>query len=72
MVARAYGVQSSFGSFFDNFCSAYTDSAVFGGLIVAELCDPWWGVAALVGTLSGWSSRGTLFSPGTEHSITSW
>lgn len=52
MVARARGLQSSFGSFFDNFCSAYTDSAVFVGLIGAGLCDPWWGVAALVGTLT--------------------
>ena len=52
MVARARGLQSSFGSFFDNFCSAYTDSAVFAGLIGAQLCDPWWGVAALVGTLT--------------------
>lgn len=52
MVARARGIQSSFGSFFDNFCSAYTDSAVFAALIGAKLCDPWWGVAALVGTLT--------------------
>lgn len=52
MVARARGLQSPFGSFFDNFCSAYTDSAVFAGLIGAGLCDPWWGVAALVGTLT--------------------
>src|SRR5437763_16737523 len=44
IVARTRGVQSSFGSFFDNFCSAYTDSAVFAGLIGAQLCDPWWGV----------------------------
>ncbi len=52
MVARARGLQSPFGSFFDNFCSAYTDSAVFAGLIAAGLADPWWGVAALVGTLT--------------------
>jgi phosphatidylglycerophosphate synthase len=52
MVARSLGRASSFGSFFDNFCSAYTDSAVFAGLIGAGLCNPWWGVAALVGTLT--------------------
>jgi len=52
MVARARGLQSAFGSFFDHFCSAYTDSAVFAGLIAAPLCDPWWGIAALVGTLT--------------------
>src|SRR5687767_15260840 len=50
MVARARGLQSPFGSFFDNFCSAYTDSAVFAGLTAGGLCDPWWGVAALTGT----------------------
>ncbi len=52
MVARARGLESPFGSFFDNFCSAYADSPVFIGLIGAQLCDPWWGVAALVGTLT--------------------
>lgn len=52
MVARARGLTSSFGSFFDNFCSAYTDSAVFAGLIAGGLCNPWWGVAALAGTLT--------------------
>jgi len=52
IVARARGIASAFGSFFDNFCSAYTDSAVFAGLIAAGLCDPWWGVAALAGTLT--------------------
>jgi phosphatidylglycerophosphate synthase len=52
MVARARGQQSPFGSFFDNFCSAYTDSSVFAALIGADLCNPWWGVAALVGTLT--------------------
>ena len=52
MVARARGLTSSFGSFFDNFCSAYTDSAVFGALIVSGLCSPGWAAAALVGTLT--------------------
>ena len=52
MVARARGLTSPFGSFFDNFCSAYTDSAVFAALISTGLCTPWWGVAALVGTLT--------------------
>jgi hypothetical protein len=52
MVARAHGLQSSFGSFFDNFCSAYSDSAVLAGLIAGGMCVPWWGVAALAGTLT--------------------
>lgn len=52
VVARTRGVASPFGSFFDNFCSLYTDSAVFAGLILANLCSPWWGLAALIGTLA--------------------
>ena len=52
MVARSRGVRSPFGSFFDNFCSAYTDSAVFAALISTNLCNTRWGVAALVGTLT--------------------
>jgi CDP-diacylglycerol--glycerol-3-phosphate 3-phosphatidyltransferase len=52
MVARMRGIESSFGGFFDNFCSAYTDSAVFLGLIIGNLCDPVWGFAALVGMMT--------------------
>jgi CDP-diacylglycerol---glycerol-3-phosphate 3-phosphatidyltransferase len=52
MVARNRGVSSPFGSFFDNFCSAYADSPVFAALIIANLCSPWWGLAALIGTLT--------------------
>jgi CDP-diacylglycerol---glycerol-3-phosphate 3-phosphatidyltransferase len=52
MVARNRGIQSPFGSFFDNFCSAYADSPVFIGLILGNLCSPGWGLAALVGTLT--------------------
>ena len=50
IVARLRGLQSPFGSFMDNFCSAYTDWAVFAGLILANLCSPLWGLLALVGT----------------------
>jgi CDP-diacylglycerol---glycerol-3-phosphate 3-phosphatidyltransferase len=52
MVARNRGMESSFGSFFDNFCSAYSDSPVLAALIAASLCNPWWGLAALIGTLT--------------------
>ncbi len=50
IVARTRGVQSPFGSFMDNFCSFYTDSIVFAGLVLARLCNPWWGLAALIGS----------------------
>ena len=52
IVAREKGIQSPFGSFFDNFCSAYTDSAAFAGLILGGLCTPFWGLAALLGTFA--------------------
>lgn len=52
MVARNRGMTSTFGSFMDNFCSAYTDAPVFASLIIAGLCDPWWGIMALVGTMT--------------------
>jgi phosphatidylglycerophosphate synthase len=52
MVARNRGLTSSFGSFMDNFCSAYTDAPVFASLIIANLCSPWWGIAALTGTMT--------------------
>ena len=52
IVAREKGIATPFGSFFDNFCSAYTDSAAFAGLILAGLCTPFWGLAALLGTFA--------------------
>ncbi|MEJ2111950.1 MAG: CDP-alcohol phosphatidyltransferase family protein [Acidobacteriota bacterium] len=52
MVARNRSMTSSFGSFMDNFCSAYADPPVFASLIIANLCNPWWGMAALIGTMT--------------------
>jgi phosphatidylglycerophosphate synthase len=52
MVARNRKMESSFGSFFDNFCSAYSDSPVFAALIGAGLCNPWWGLETLIGNLT--------------------
>lgn len=51
LVARLRGITSSFGAYFDNFCGAYTDSAVFCGVIAAGLCSPLWGAFAVIGTL---------------------
>ena len=52
IVARKNGLTSQFGGFMDNFCSLYTDSAALVGLMAAGLCNPWWGFAALVGTMA--------------------
>jgi phosphatidylglycerophosphate synthase len=52
IVARENGITSQFGGFMDNFCSLYTDSAALVGLMAAGLCNPWWGFAALVGTMA--------------------
>ena len=52
IVARHLGLQSAFGGFMDNFCSAYTDSAALSGLILANLCTPFWGLTAVLGTFA--------------------
>src|SRR6185369_10494981 len=52
IVARTRGIASPFGSFFDNFCSLYTDSVALSGLILAGYCSPAWGFAAIIGTLA--------------------
>src|SRR5262245_36198894 len=52
IVARKNGIESKFGGFMDNFCSLYTDSAALLGLMAAGLCNPWWGVAAMIGTMA--------------------
>ena len=48
-VARLQERDSAFGAVFDEFCGVYTDLVVLGGLIVGGLCDPAWGMAAMVG-----------------------
>ena len=51
VVARIYQQTSVFGGFLDSLLDRYADAAVYGGIIIGGLCDPIWGLAALVGSM---------------------
>ncbi|MCW4028450.1 MAG: archaetidylinositol phosphate synthase [Candidatus Bathyarchaeota archaeon] len=51
IVARTFGQVSVFGGFFDSVLDRYADAAVYAGIIIAGLCDPVWGLAALAGSV---------------------
>jgi len=50
VIARIYQQTSVFGGFLDSLIDRYADVAVYAGVIVGGLCDPLWGLAALVGS----------------------
>ncbi len=50
-VARIYGKTTPLGGFLDSLLDRYADAAVFFGVILGGLCDPSWGLIALVGSL---------------------
>lgn len=51
VVARATGKASAFGGFLDSVCDRYSDAVVLSAILVGGLCDPAWGLAAVVGSL---------------------
>jgi len=51
VLARKTGTVTSFGGFFDSVADRYSDAVVLGAIIVSGLCDPLWGMAALIGSL---------------------
>ncbi len=51
IVARVYAETSVFGGFLDSLLDRYADAAVFAGIIIGGLCDPTWGLLAIVGSL---------------------
>jgi archaetidylinositol phosphate synthase len=51
VIARVYQQTSVFGGFLDSLLDRYADAAVYGGIIIGGLCDPVWGLAALVGSM---------------------
>jgi archaetidylinositol phosphate synthase len=51
IVARTFGQVSVFGGFFDSVLDRYADAAVYAGIIIAGLCEPVWGLAALAGSV---------------------
>jgi len=51
ILARKTGKVTRFGGFFDSVADRYSDAVVLGAIIVSGLCDPLWGMAALIGSL---------------------
>lgn len=50
-LARVTGKVTKFGGFFDSVCDRYSDAIVLSSVIYSNLCDPFWGFAALIGSL---------------------
>ncbi len=51
VLARTYQKASVFGGFLDSILDRYADAAVYVGVMVGGLCDLYWGLAALAGSL---------------------
>jgi len=50
-LARLYGETSRKGGFLDSLLDRYVDAAVYSGIMLGGLCDPLWGLLALIGSL---------------------
>jgi archaetidylinositol phosphate synthase len=50
-LARLYGETSALGGFLDSLLDRYVDAAIYCGLILGGICDPFWGLLALIGSL---------------------
>jgi archaetidylinositol phosphate synthase len=51
VIARTYQQISLFGGFMDSLIDRYADAAVYAGIIISGLCDTFWGLTALAGSL---------------------
>jgi len=51
ILARLYHKTTPFGGFLDSLLDRYADAAVYAGIIVSGLCNPLWGLTALIGSL---------------------
>ena len=51
IIARTFQQATMFGGFFDSVLDRYADAAVYAGIIISKLCDPFWGLAALIGSI---------------------
>lgn len=51
VVARLYKDATAFGGFLDSLLDRYADAAVYAGIIFGRLCDFYWGLGAIVGSL---------------------
>jgi archaetidylinositol phosphate synthase len=51
ILARIFHEATAFGGFLDSLFDRYADAFVYVGIIIGGLCDPFWGLAALIGSL---------------------
>ena len=51
VIARTTGKVTSFGGFFDSVSDRYADALVLSGITLGGLCSPFYGFAALIGSL---------------------
>ena len=51
VIARIYGEATSFGGFFDSLLDRYADAVILFGIILGDLTETTWGIAALMGSL---------------------
>ena len=51
VVARLYQQATVFGGFLDSLLDRYADAAVYVGVIFGGLCDFYWGLLAIIGSL---------------------
>jgi len=51
ILARLYHETTPFGGFLDSLLDRYADATVYAGIIISELCNPLWGLTALIGSL---------------------
>jgi len=50
-VARIYQQATPFGGFLDSLLDRYADASVYAGIIIGGLCEPLWGLVALIGSV---------------------
>lgn len=51
IIARNYQQATVFGGFLDSLLDRYADAIVYSGVIIGGLCDVYWGLAALFGSM---------------------
>jgi len=66
IIARNHNQTTVFGGFFDSILDRYADAIVYSGIIVGGLCDIYWGLAALFGSMLVSYSRARAEAAGVE------
>ena len=51
ILARLYQQTTKFGGFLDSLLDRYADAIIYTGIIISGLCNPFWGLTALAGSM---------------------